>query len=248
MDELSAATEGLQGQLQDRVIGERVGTGQLEALAPVPAAVEGRDDAIGDVVGPDRLVRGAPGPRDGHDREQRHPLEHAHPRVTGGVDDRRREDGVLQAGPDDRPLGQGLGPEEARAAARRGPHHGEEHEPLDVGAFGGLNHPPGRNPVELLDRAARLVASRGGQVDHGADAAQGVAEGLRVREVPESDLDAHALGAQVTRVADEAADGLAMRGQAPQEGRAHHAGGTREQDHGRRSLGAAGTEPGARTA
>src|SRR5947208_3302138 len=110
------------------------------------------------------------------------------------------------------------------------------------------NHPPGRNPVELLDRAARLVASRGGQVDHGADAAQGVAEGLRVREVPESDLDAHALGAQATRVADEAADGLAMRGQAPQEGRAHHAGGTREQDHGRRSLGAAGTEPGGRTA
>ena len=43
----------------------------------------------------------------------------------------------------------------------------------------------------------------------GARPAQRVAEGARVGQVAERDLDAHALGAQAARVADQAADRLA---------------------------------------
>ena len=50
-----------------------------------------------------------------------------------------------------------------------------------------------------------LVADGGGEVHDGVDAAQGVAERRRVGEVAQRDLDAHAVGAEAPRVADEAA-------------------------------------------
>ena len=83
---------------------------------------------------------------------------------------------------------------------------------------------------ELLDRAARLVADRGRQVDDRVHAAHRVAERRRVGQVAERDLHAHALGPEPARVAHEAADGLARGRQAAQERRADRAGGTREED------------------
>ena len=94
----------------------------------------------------------------------------------------------------------------------------EEHEALDARALGGLDHPPGRDAVELLDRPVGLVADRGGEVHHGADAAQGVAERRRVGQVAEGDLDPNALGAEAARVAHEAANRLPGGGEAGQEG------------------------------
>ena len=77
------------------------------------------------------------------------------------------------------------------------------------GGLGGAQQAPGGDAVDLLDRRLRLVALRGGEVDDGLDAAQGVAEGRRVAEVAERDLHPHALRAEPPRVAHQAADRLA---------------------------------------
>ena len=61
--------------------------------------------------------------------------------------------------------------------------------------------------VQLLDRAARLVADRGGQVHDGVHAAQRVAERRRVGQVAQRDLDPHALVAEAARVAHQARTG-----------------------------------------
>ena len=63
------------------------------------------------------------------------------------------------------------------------------------------------------------------------DAAQGVAERGRVREVAERDLHAHALVAEPARVAHERAHRAAVRREPAQQGGSDGAGGTREQDH-----------------
>ena len=63
------------------------------------------------------------------------------------------------------------------------------------------------------------------------DAAQGVAEGGRVREVAERDLHAHALLAQPARVAHQRAHRAAVGGQPAQQSGADGPRGPREQDH-----------------
>jgi hypothetical protein len=100
-----------------------------------------------------------------------------------------------------------------------------------AGPLGRPQQAPRREPVELLDARSGLVALGARQVDHRADAAQRVAERRRVREVARRELDAHPLGPEAARIADQAAHGLAAREQAPQHGGAEQAGGSREQDH-----------------
>ena len=85
--------------------------------------------------------------------------------------------------------------------------------------------------VELLDRAARLVADRGGQVHDRVHAAHRVAERRRVGQVAERDLHPHALGAQPPRVAHQAAHRAAFGEQAAQQRGADEAGRAGKQQH-----------------
>ena len=102
-----------------------------------------------------------------------------------------------------------------------------------AGALGRAHEPQRRQRVQLLDRAERLVADRGGQVHDGVDPAQRVAERGRVGQVAQRDLDAHALVAEAALVAHQGAHGAAVRGQPAQQRGADGAGGAREKDHGR---------------
>jgi hypothetical protein len=111
------------------------------------------------------------------------------------------------------------------------PHRREEQEAARAGALGRAHEPQRGHRVELLDRGARLVADRGRQVHHSADAAQGVAKRRRVGQVPQRDLHPHALLAEPARVANEAAHRLARGDQAAQQRRPDRARGPREQDH-----------------
>src|SRR5439155_5419476 len=104
-------------------------------------------------------------------------------------------------------------------------------EALDALALGRLDHPPRRDPVDLLDRASRLVADRGGEVHDGLNAAQGVAEGRGVREVAQGDLHAHSLGAQPPGIAHEAADLDAVAEQMRQQRGARQPGRAGKQEH-----------------
>ena len=76
-----------------------------------------------------------------------------------------------------------------------------------------------------------------------AHAAQRMAKGQRVGEVPERDLHPHPLGAQTARIAHQAPHRLALGRQPAQQRGADQAGGAGEQDHRRRSLGVVGTGP-----
>ena len=98
-------------------------------------------------------------------------------------------------------------------------------------ALGGAQQPPRGEPVELLDRRPGLVALGAREVDHGAHAAQGVAERGGVGEVARGELDVHPFGAEPPRVAHEAADRLAPADEAPQHRRAEQSGRSCEQDH-----------------
>jgi hypothetical protein len=114
---------------------------------------------------------------------------------------------------------------------RGGAQRAEEHEAAHARGLGGLDHAPRRDAVELLDRAARLVADRGGQMHDGRHAAQRVAKRRRVGEVAQRDLHAHALGPEAARIAHQAAHRDAFRGQAAQDGGADESGGAGEQQH-----------------
>ena len=96
-------------------------------------------------------------------------------------------------------LGQRLGAEEARALERGRAEGAEEDEALDARCLGGAQQPRRGEPVELLDRCARLVADRGREVDHGVDAAQRLAHevaGRQLAEVAERDLHVDPLAAE----------------------------------------------------
>ena len=110
-------------------------------------------------------------------------------------------------------------------------HRREEHEALRARSLGRPHEPQRRHGVQLLDRRAWLVADRGGQVHHRVDAAQGVAERGRVRQVAERDLNPHALVAEPARVAHEAANRPRLGGEPPQQRGADGSRGPREQDH-----------------
>ena len=71
--------------------------------------------------------------------------------------------------------------------------------------------------------AARCTTSR-------APAHQ-LAQRDRVREVPERDLHPHAVGPEPARIPHQDPDLLALGQQAPQQRRAHHARGSRQNDH-----------------
>ena len=64
MHERAPAAERLHHGPHHRLVGERLGPGQLEA-APAAAVLQRRHHAIGHVLRPDRLVLGAAGPGDG---------------------------------------------------------------------------------------------------------------------------------------------------------------------------------------
>jgi hypothetical protein len=101
---------------------------------------------------------------------------------------------------------------EARADRR------EEHEPLRAGTLGGAHQPQRGDRVQLLDRRARLVADRRGEVHDRVDPAQRVAKRRRVGQVPQRDLHAHPLGSQPSRIPHEAAHPLPRGDEAPQHG------------------------------
>ena len=111
------------------------------------------------------------------------------------------------------------------------PHGREEDKTARPGALRGPDEAQRGHRVQLLDRAAGLVARGGPQVEDGVDAAEGVPEGGGLTEVAERDLDAHPLVAKAARIADEAAHRLGCGGQPPQQRRAHGAGRAREQYH-----------------
>ena len=94
-----------------------------------------------------------------------------------------------------------------------------------------LDHAPRRDAVELLDRAARLIADRGREMDDRVDPAQRVAKRRRVGQVAQRDLHAHALGAQTPRIAHQAAHRLARCREPRQQGRTDEAGRAGQQEH-----------------
>ncbi len=248
----TAAVQRAQHGAHDVVVRQRLGSRELVArvlgarsrgaaraplrgagYAPVAVARAAQlgDHAIGDVLGPDRLNQGPPAPRHGHHRQQRQALQQRQPRVPGRVDDRWREHRRPQACLADRLLGERLGAEEAGAMVSGGVERREEQEAFDSRALRSLDHAPGGDPVELLDRAARLIADRSRQVHDRADAPQRVPKRRRVGEVAERDLHPHALCAEPARVAHEAAHLRAFGDEAAQERRPDHAGGAGEQQH-----------------
>ena len=167
----------------------------------------------------------------GHGRQQRQALEQAQQAVAGGVDEGRREHDRAQARLAYRLLSERLGAEHARAMMGRGVERGEEQEALDPRALRGLHHAPGGDAVELLDRAARLVADRACQVHDRAHAAKRVAKRGRVGEVAERDLNAHALCAQAPGIPHQAAHRRSLCHQPAQQRGAHEAGRAGEQQH-----------------
>ncbi len=99
------------------------------------------------------------------------------------------------------------------------------------GLLGRRDQAMGAERGDLLDPPRRLVAHRGGEVDDGVDAANGVAQAARVAEVGERELDPHPLGTEAPRVADQAADLVSFLEQHRQQRRAHDAGPSGEQNH-----------------
>ena len=68
-------------------------------------------------------------------------------------------------------------------------------------------------------------------MNHRVHPAQRVAERGRVGQIAERDLHPHALVAQAARIAHQAADRLAGRGEPAQQRRAHGSGRAGQQDH-----------------
>ena len=89
--------------------------------------------------------------------------------------------------------------------------------------------------VELLDGRARLVARAAGEMHDGVHAAQRVPPRRRVGEVPDGQLDPHALRAEPPRIAHQTAHGRAARDEASHQRVAQQSGGPCQQKHGRSS-------------
>ena len=236
-DDRAVTVEGMQRCGDEAAVGERLRAGELvagpERRLLGRAARQRGEDAVGHVLGPDRLERGPAGAGDEHHRQQRHPPQQREVGIADAVHERGREHRVLQAGVDHRALGDGLGPHQPRARARARPEGRDEHEPAHPLPLGGADQPPCRDPGELLDRAGRLVADHRRQVHDGVDASERVPVGEVVGEVAERDLDLDPLVAEAAGIADEAADRGRGGRQPPQQ---RHSDGSRragEKQHAR---------------
>ena len=69
-------------------------------------------------------------------------------------------------------------------------------------------------------------------MDDGGDPAHGVAKRRRIGEIAQGDLDADALLTEPARIPDQAANGLAVRDEASQNGGSDQSRGAGQQDHG----------------
>ncbi len=112
---------------------------------------------------------------------------------------------------------------------------------LDARLLGRAQQPVRAERGHLLDAARRLIANRGGQVDHRVGAADGVAEAARIAEIGERELHANPLRTESARIANQAADLVARVEQPGQQRGAHDAGPSGEQDHPRNPTPAACT-------
>ena len=105
-------------------------------------------------------------------------------------------------------------------------------EALHPGPLGRAQQPHRRQPVQLLDRPARLVADRCGEVDHGVHAAHRVSHREWVGQVPERDPDVDAVGAESPRLAHQRPYVVPGPEQQRQQLAADHPRRARQQDHG----------------
>ena len=96
----AAAAAGAQRRRDDPVVRERLRPRELERSAgPAPRSTTAVI-AVGDVVGPDRLVLGRPRAADRHDRQERQPVAASvRKRSPRSLDERRRDDRVRRRGP-----------------------------------------------------------------------------------------------------------------------------------------------------
>jgi hypothetical protein len=132
-------------------------------------------------------------------------------------------------------LGDGLGPEEARALERARTDCGEEEEALGARRHGRPQEACRGHRVQLLHRGVRLVADRRRQVDDGLDPAKRLAAQVLVvepAEIAEGELNLDPVAAETPWIADERTDRVSFqqqRQQCPADG----ARGSGEQDHAR---------------
>ncbi len=214
------------------LVGQHLGPGHLEP--PRPARRPFAQHVIGgggDVLRPDRLITRTAAARDGHHRKQRHAAQERQPRVSRGVDDRGREHGRVERRLDHGLFSKRLRAKEPRPRARRRPDRAEEEEALGSRGLCIAQQAGRREPVELLDAAGRLVADRRSQVDHLARAADELPQRCRVGQVPERDLDPHAVRSQASRVPHEHAHGLSLGEQTPEQRRPDHPRRACQDDH-----------------
>src|SRR4029077_6017531 len=162
---------------------------------------------------------------------QRHPLQQRQPGVAGGVDDRGGKHRPVQIRLAYRLLRGRLCAVKARAVVCGSVECREEHEPSHARALCGPHDAPGGDPVELLDRAVRLIANRRRQVHDRVHPPQRIAKRRRIGEVAERDLHAHAQRPQPARVAHQAAHVHPVIHEPAQQRRAHLPGGSGEEQH-----------------
>ena len=142
--------------------------GQLVAGVGRVAGLEHAHHAVGGVVGPDRLRARAPAPSSGTTGSSASRSRRCRRRSPGRVDQRAGERGRVQARRRHGPLRERLRAVHARVVVRRGAERRQPHEPLRPGSLGRPQQPRGGQPVDLLDRRARLVALGRRQVHDGS--------------------------------------------------------------------------------
>ena len=197
-----------------------------------PAARRAPHQAVGGVVGPDRLRARDPATQQRHRGRQPEPLEPAQAPVAGRVHQRVRERGRVQAGRRHRALRERLRTVHARswcATAPSGVSHTKRSAPARSAARS--SRPAARPSISSI--VARGWSRSPPPGARRRDAAQRVPPRRRVGQIADRELHADALGAQPARIAHEAAHGHCRRGEATQHGRSDQSGGTRQQKHAR---------------
>ena len=230
-----AAAGGGEHEPHDLALGERLRAGQLVArVCAVGRAVERGEQAVGGVLGPERLRAGDPAPDQRHRGQQAEPLEPAQVAVARAR--RSGECASVVVGSGDSAIAAA-----ASALARC----------IRIGWCGvapsGVIHTKWRAPTRSAARRSRQAArplssstvargwsrappARCTTVSH---AAQRVAPARRIGEVADRQLDPHALGPEAPRVAHEAAHRRPPLGQAPDHRVAQQSGGAGQQKHDR---------------
>ena len=216
----AAAMGGAQDEPGDVAVGQHVGAGQLVAgVAPASPASSTRMTQSATSSAQIGCVRALPGAAaaastgSSASRSRR-----CRRRSPGAYTSELASVVVCRPDASHGPLRERLRAVDARVVVRRGAERRQPDEPLRAGPLGGAQQPRGGQPVDLLDRRARLVALARRQVDDDANAAQRVAPRRRVGQVADRELHAHALGAEPPRVAHQAAHRLAARREASQHG------------------------------